>query len=390
MKRDELEDYDGVTYADEIINGSCPTNADSDADGVLDSQEIASNTCPWMADSDGDGIPDAIDAQPLIPNNKAIWFGSSTALPPPFWWTNSPNKPGFTYTPKTTHKYFYDIAGNLSTSIVNNVTNVFKYNAQNKLARIEGKGFTNDFLYDSQNRRIGIKTGTAWRYDIHDGNICITSIKNGTIERIFVRGAGIAEGTGDVLAEIDSTGAPYFYVANHRGDTLQVLNSSGVAELDLRFDAFGNQVSSIQHQGSFSPRYTFSTKEFLADAKLYLYAYRVYDPVAGRWTQRDPIDYQDSPNLYQFCGNNPVNLSDKDGQAVNDVQRVQLDQQASQTQSGNSQGQAPGNANNSESSNPGAEWGQGRNGVRRKTVTHKELTRTEKYGIVEIWRGHYE
>ena len=43
------------------------------------------------------------------------------------------------------------------------------------------------------------------------------------------------------------------------------------------------------------------------NAKLYLYAYRVYDPIAGRWTQRDPIDYQDSINLYQFCGNNPVN-----------------------------------------------------------------------------------
>lgn len=42
-------------------------------------------------------------------------------------------------------------------------------------------------------------------------------------------------------------------------------------------------------------------------------AMAVYDPVAGRWTQRDPIDYQDSANLYQFCGNNPVNKVDADG-----------------------------------------------------------------------------
>ena len=32
-----------------------------------------------------------------------------------------------------------------------------------------------------------------------------------------------------------------------------------------------------------------------------------------RWTQRDPIDYQDSENLYQFCGNNPVNAWDPYG-----------------------------------------------------------------------------
>jgi RHS repeat-associated protein len=63
-----------------------------------------------------------------------------------------------------------------------------------------------------------------------------------------------------------------------------------------------------------APRYTFSTKEFLSDAKLYLYAYRVYDPVAGRWTQRDPIDYEDSLNLYQFCGNNALNKTDATGE----------------------------------------------------------------------------
>jgi len=36
----------------------------------------------------------------------------------------------------------------------------------------------------------------------------------------------------------------------------------------------------------------------------------LYDPAAGRWVQRDPVDYADSANLYQFCGNNPVNAID--------------------------------------------------------------------------------
>jgi RHS repeat-associated protein len=76
---------------------------------------------------------------------------------------------------------------------------------------------------------------------------------------------------------------------------------------EYRYDAFGNLISSTTNEPAFLPRFTFSTKEYLAEAQLYLYAYRVYDPVAGRWTQRDPVDYEDSPNLYQFCGNNPVN-----------------------------------------------------------------------------------
>jgi len=46
-----------------------------------------------------------------------------------------------------------------------------------------------------------------------------------------------------------------------------------------------------------------------------LYDYRVYDPIAGRWTQRDPLDYQDSENLYQFCGNNTIIYIDEYGKS---------------------------------------------------------------------------
>jgi len=102
---------------------------------------------------------------------------------------------------------------------------------------------------------------------------------------------------------------------NHRGDTLLVLAENGNIEKQIRYDAFGNEYDMYKY-GSFSPRFTFSTKEYLSDAELYLYAYRVYDPIAGRWTQRDPIDYQDSINLYQFCGNNPVNDIDAFGLEV--------------------------------------------------------------------------
>jgi len=42
-------------------------------------------------------------------------------------------------------------------------------------------------------------------------------------------------------------------------------------------------------------------------------AVAVFDPVAGRWTQRDPIDYADGENLYQFNHNNPINAVDSLG-----------------------------------------------------------------------------
>ncbi len=134
-------------------------------------------------------------------------------------------------------------------------------------------------------------------------------------------GGGIAEGTDDVIAEIIGTDGgnakTVFYLSNHRGDTLATYRGDSTLVAKYRFDAFGNQRTAycVVSEPENAPRYTFSTKEYLSDAKLYLYAYRVYDPVAGRWTQRDPIDYQDSINLYQFCGNNPVNNHDNDGRS---------------------------------------------------------------------------
>ena len=86
--------------------------------------------------------------------------------------------------------------------------------------------FTFLFKYDSLNRRIAIVKvpGTSvlriWRYPIYDGNIPIAEF-NAQYEfgKVFVRGIGIAEGTGDVLAEIDSSGDAHYYLPNHRGDT---------------------------------------------------------------------------------------------------------------------------------------------------------------------------
>jgi len=42
---------------------------------------------------------------------------------------------------------------------------------------------------------------------------------------------------------------------------------------------------------------------------------REYDPRTARWLQRDPIDAASGdPNLYRYCGNDPINAKDPSGQ----------------------------------------------------------------------------
>ena len=147
----------------------------------------------------------------------------------------------------------------------------------------------------------------------------------------FTRGLGVAPGVGDVLAEshIASNGSLKYtcvYVQDHRGDTIALVSNSAVVAR-YEYDAWG-QVAS--HTGA-DAWFTFSGKHYDADAGLYYYGFRWYDPVAKRWTQPDPSGLTEGLDLYRFCQNNAVCCIDINGLKTylvtvgNDVPQDQVD-----------------------------------------------------------------
>jgi RHS repeat-associated protein len=86
------------------------------------------------------------------------------------------------------------------------------------------------------------------------------------------------------------------------------LDSNGQTAAIYQYDAFGNVLSgggkgAALDQAKFSHR--FSTKYHDAETGLLYYGYRFYDPVVGRWINRDPIEENGGVNLYGFVGNEP-------------------------------------------------------------------------------------
>ena len=115
---------------------------------------------------------------------------------------------------------------------------------QNKLVKIVGTNFVNEFKYNSRSERIAVGIGPStnslvWRYDACQGSVTLAEFNsNNQMTRWYVRGLGIAEGIGDVIAEVEvlDSPKPHYYLSNHRGDTLVVLNPDGAANSTFRYE----------------------------------------------------------------------------------------------------------------------------------------------------------
>jgi RHS repeat-associated protein len=108
-----------------------------------------------------------------------------------------------------------------------------------------------------------------------------------------------------------------WYLLDRQGSVRDLMTSTGAAQGRQTFDGFGN----VQPGGTLSDRYGYTGREWDGQAKLQYNRDRWYDPVTGRWTSRDPLEFEaGDTNLYRYAGNNPTNASDPSGLAGEGLQ----------------------------------------------------------------------
>jgi RHS repeat-associated protein len=229
----------------------------------------------------------------------------------------------------------HDADGNL----VADGKNRYHWDAENRLILVEPIVATDgtkrlEFKYDYIGRRVSkqvwTRTGGAWVDEgrtafVYDGWNLISEISNlpsqiessknyvwGLDLSLSTQGAG---GVGGLLSHThtDSHGTQTFhYTFDLNGNVSEVLDSSGTIAAHYEYGPFGELTYEFISPISLFTfhSYKFSTKYHDRETGLLYYGYRYYDPAAGRWINRDPIEEQGGLNLYGFVGNDGVNRWD--------------------------------------------------------------------------------
>nr|WP_286193634.1 RHS repeat-associated core domain-containing protein [Boseongicola sp. H5] len=87
--------------------------------------------------------------------------------------------------------------------------------------------------------------------------------------------------------------------------------STGAVAAEYDYDSFGQRTLV---QGTEEVRYGFTAREHDARTGLIHYRARAYDPLTGRFLQRDPIGFASGDlNLYAYVENDPYNWTDPSG-----------------------------------------------------------------------------
>ena len=121
---------------------------------------------------------------------------------------------------------------------------------------------------------------------------------------------------------IDINGKEYFYVKNAQNDVIAIVNSNNETVVSYQYDSWGKLLScedtSEKDIVSFINPYTYRGYYYDSDTEMYFLKSRYYNPELHRFINADSVVSDTGGeilgyNMFAYCMNNPVVMSDSDG-----------------------------------------------------------------------------
>lgn len=120
----------------------------------------------------------------------------------------------------------------------------------------------------------------------------------------------------------------YFYLKNIQDDIIGIINADGNKIVSYEYDSWGRLLSikdgnnqliseeNYNHIANINP-FRYRSYYYDVETKMYYLNNRYYDPQIGRFISADKMlnleEENNTCNIYKYCGNNPVNMADEEG-----------------------------------------------------------------------------
>jgi RHS repeat-associated protein len=248
-----------------------------------------------------------------------------------------------------TRAWRYDGNGNRLSETANGTVNTYTYPASNnRLTNVkQGAVTTRAFTYDAAgNTTQDLRGATAYNYAVNNAGRIKTLTVGTTLKatwtydgfqklRVKVTTSPVAtthyiwDSFGHIIEEVTGSfvreyiwlgdtplaaneGTTLSYVhPDHLDRPIAMTTSGGPAiAWSAKYDPFGNVVTTTN---ATAMPLRFPGQLFQIEDGLSYNWHRSYDPTLGRYSQADPLGFVDGPGIYNYAGQSPLMMVDRDG-----------------------------------------------------------------------------
>ena len=119
----------------------------------------------------------------------------------------------------------------------------------------------------------------------------------------------------------------FHYHQQALGSVTEISQPTGAVVEWVTYDVYGaatirDRLGATVTSSAVGNPWLFTGREFDPESGLYHYRARAYDAVAGRFLQRDPLEYLDGLALLAYCRERPAGLTDPHGTASQDLVKL--------------------------------------------------------------------
>ncbi len=200
-----------------------------------------------------------------------------------------------------------------------------------RLIKIEQGADVIENAYTADGRKLSRTTNGVLTYYVYDGNVVIeeqNEDNDETARNVYGRNLITRETSDGVVV----------YAYNGHGDVVVICNLDNETLVIYDYDEFGNVTSETdvdEEFANFDNPYRYAGYEYIEEVKLYDLNARYYNPEIARFLSPDPYynlgnrviglyeinvpsaaSIMQANNIYAYCGNNPIEYCDSNGQFV--------------------------------------------------------------------------